>query len=84
MASQVEELKSKANAAFTAGNNDEAIHLYTQAITLDENNHVLFSNRSAAYAKTNKYEDALKDAEKCITLKPDFVKVNLCNIKHVF
>ncbi len=72
---QVEELKTKANAAFSSGKNDEAINLYTQAITLDENNHVLYSNRSAAYAKANKYEEALKDADKCISIKPDFVKV---------
>ncbi|CAF2386234.1 unnamed protein product [Rotaria sp. Silwood2] len=74
MVSQVEELKSKANAAFSAGKNDDAINLYTQAIELDEKNHILYSNRSAAYAKANKYEDALKDAEQCITLKTDFVK----------
>ncbi|CAF3765160.1 unnamed protein product [Rotaria sp. Silwood1] len=74
MGSQVEELKTKANAAFAAGKNDEAINLYTQAIALDDKNHVLYSNRSAAYAKSNKYEDALKDAEKCVTLKPDFIK----------
>ncbi|CAF1316353.1 unnamed protein product [Rotaria sordida] len=74
MVSQVEELKTKANGAFAAGKNDEAINLYTQAIALDEKNHVLYSNRSAAYAKSNKYEEALKDAEKCVTLKPDFVK----------
>lgn len=74
MSSQVEELKSKANAAFSSGKNDEAINLYSQAIGLDEKNHVLYSNRSAAYAKANKYEEALKDAEKCISLKPDFVK----------
>jgi stress-induced-phosphoprotein 1 len=72
---QVEELKSKANAAFSAGKNDDAISLYSQAIALDESNHVLYSNRSAAYAKSNKYDEALKDAEKCISLKPDFVKV---------
>jgi len=74
MASQVDELKNKANAAFSAGKNDEAIDLYTQAIALDQNNHVLYSNRSAAYAKGTKYEEALKDAEKCVSLKPDFVK----------
>ncbi|CAF2777422.1 unnamed protein product [Rotaria sp. Silwood2] len=74
MASKVEELKSKANAAFAAGKNDDAINLYTQAIELDDKNHVLYSNRSAAYAKSNKYDEALKDAEKCVTLKPDFVK----------
>jgi hypothetical protein len=36
MASQVEELKTKANAAFSSGKNDEAINLYTQAIALDQ------------------------------------------------
>lgn len=74
MSAQVEELKSKANAAFSAGKCDEAINLYSQAIGLDGNNHVLYSNRSAAFAKANKYEEALKDAEKCIELKPDFGK----------
>jgi len=74
MTSQVEELKSKANAAFASGKSDEAINLYTQAIALDDKNHVLYSNRSAAYAKSNKYEEALKDAEQCIALKPDFAK----------
>lgn len=73
----MEELKGKANTAFSAGKNDEAIDLYTQAIALDDKNHVLFSNRSAAYAKSNKFEEALKDAEKCLSLKPDFVKVDL-------
>lgn len=73
----MEELKGKANAAFAAGKNDEAIDLYTQAIALDDKNHVLYSNRSAAYAKSHKFEEALKDAEQCVTLKPDFVKVNL-------
>ncbi|CAF1148590.1 unnamed protein product [Adineta steineri] len=74
MANQAEELKLKANEAFQANKNDEAIDLYSQAIALDEKNHVLFSNRSAAYTKLGKYEDALKDAEECITLKPDFTK----------
>ncbi len=81
---QVEELKSKANAAFASGKNDEAINLYTQAIALDEKNHVLYSNRSAAYAKSNKYEEALKDADKCISLKPDFVKVKNKKIRNSF
>lgn len=71
----MEELKGKANAAFASGKNDEAIDLYTQAIDLDGKNHVLYSNRSAAYAKSNKFEEALKDAEQCVTIKPDFVKV---------
>ncbi len=33
-----------------------AIDRYTEAITLNRNNHVLFSNRSAAYARVGKFE----------------------------
>lgn len=37
-------------------------------------NHVLYSNRSAAYASKRDYENALKDAEKTTELKPDWPK----------
>lgn len=35
---------------------------------------MLYSNRSAAYAKANKYDLALQDAEKTVQLKPDWGK----------
>lgn len=70
------DLKDKGNAALSAGNYEQAIGYYTQAIELDPNNHVLFSNRSAAYAKQGKYEKALEDAEKTVSLKPDWPKVS--------
>ncbi len=74
---QVEAIKSTANAAFLADENDTAVDLYTQAIALDENDYILYNNRSSAYAKLHKYEYALKDAEKCIALKPDFIQVKI-------
>jgi len=46
-----------------------------QAIDLAPKNHVLFSNRSAAYAKQENYTAALKDAERVLELKPDWPKV---------
>ncbi|CAL1292911.1 unnamed protein product [Larinioides sclopetarius] len=67
-------LKDQGNVALNAGKFDEAIRFYSEAIKVDPANHVLYSNRSAAYCKAAKYEDALKDAEKTIELKPDFVK----------
>lgn len=60
-----------------ANENDKAVNLYTQAINLDENNYLLYNNRSVAYIRLKKYENALKDADKCIALKPDFVQVNI-------
>ena len=45
------DLKDKGNEAFQAGRNDEAIKYYSQAIDIDPDNHVLYSNRSAAYMK---------------------------------
>ena len=74
-AAQAEEFKKKGNDAFGAGNHDEAIQFYTQAISLDPDKHVFYSNRSAAYlAKGDAKSKALKDAEKCVKLKPDWVK----------
>lgn len=57
-----------------AGNFDEAISNYTQAIALDPSNHVLFSNRSAVYLKMENGEKALEDAEKCVSLNPAWAR----------
>lgn len=67
-------LKDQGNAALSAGNLDEAIRLYTEAVTADPENHVLYSNRSAAFAKAGKYSDAFRDAVKTVEIKPDWGK----------
>merc|ERR1712137_1484376 len=69
-----EEAKAKGNAAMGQRNFEEAIKHYSEAIALDPNNHVLYSNRSAAYASLGKYEEALQDGEKTIEVKPDWGK----------
>lgn len=71
---QVESLKSQGNSAFSAGEFEKAIELFTQAINLDSSNHVLFSNRSAAYSSLKKFELALKDAESTTSLKSNWAK----------
>ncbi|CAL4088706.1 unnamed protein product [Meganyctiphanes norvegica] len=67
-------LKDQGNAELSKGNLKEAIDLYSEAITLDPSNHVLYSNRSAAYAKMEKYSEALTDGEKTVSIKPDWGK----------
>ena len=57
-------LKDQGNKAFQAKDYDTAITLFSQAIELDPNNHVLYSNRSAAYAGKKDWSQALVDAEK--------------------
>ncbi|KAG7314769.1 hypothetical protein KOW79_022072 [Hemibagrus wyckioides] len=71
---KVSQLKDQGNKALSAGKLDEAVRCYTEALALDPNNHVLFSNRSAAYAKKADYENALKDACQTIKIKPDWGK----------
>ncbi|XP_034461965.1 stress-induced-phosphoprotein 1 [Hippoglossus hippoglossus] len=71
---KVSVLKDQGNKALSAGNIDEAVRFYTEALALDPSNHVLFSNRSAAYAKKGNYENALQDACQTIKIKPDWGK----------
>mmetsp|Transcript_10677 Transcript_10677/g.19498 ORF Transcript_10677/g.19498 Transcript_10677/m.19498 type:complete len:290 (-) Transcript_10677:158-1027(-) len=68
------ELKDKGNEEFKVGNFLKAAAVYTQAIKLDPSNAVLYSNRSAALLKLKKVTKALEDADKCISLKPDWDK----------
>ncbi|XP_073949903.1 stress-induced phosphoprotein 1 [Choristoneura fumiferana] len=70
----VNQLKEKGNEALAAANYEEAIKCYAAAIALDPNNHVLYSNRSAAFAKAGRYDEALEDAEKTVTLNPKWGK----------
>jgi stress-induced-phosphoprotein 1 len=74
MADKALEAKNKGNAAFSSGDFQTAIKHFTEAISYDPNNHVLYSNRSAAYASLNKYEEALTDANKTVEIKPDWSK----------
>eukprot|EP00921_Rhytidocystis_pertsovi_P011057 GHVQ01017816.1.p1 GENE.GHVQ01017816.1~~GHVQ01017816.1.p1 ORF type:complete len:549 (-),score=83.33 GHVQ01017816.1:1872-3518(-) len=68
------EQKEKGNQLFKSANFDEAVAAFTAAIEANPGDHVLYSNRSGAYASLHKYKEALQDAEKCVKLKPDWPK----------
>eukprot|EP00887_Chlorella_sp_A99_P005251 scaffold1.g5251.t1 len=72
--SSADELKAKGNAAFAAGDFPGAVEAFTAAIAAAPDNHVLYSNRSAALASQGKYEEALADARKVVELRPDWPK----------
>ncbi|TQV96301.1 heat shock protein [Cordyceps javanica] len=74
-----DELKALGNKAIAEKNFDDTLmrpfsDKFTQAIAIQPENHILYSNRSAAYASKRDWDAALKDAEKTTEIKPDWPK----------
>ena len=51
------ELKNLGNKAFTEKRFEESVDYFTQAININPNDHVFYSNRSGAYASLEKYTE---------------------------
>lgn len=71
---KAEEFKEKGNGFFSKQEYDEAIKWYTKAIEAYPQGHVYYSNRCACYTSLNQLDKALKDAEECVKVKPDWSK----------
>lgn len=69
-----EQWKTKGNAAFSNCDYDKAIQYFTCAISQDPSNHLLYSNRSAAYCSAKNYLKALEDADQCISIDSSWSK----------
>ncbi|TMW56732.1 hypothetical protein Poli38472_006742 [Pythium oligandrum] len=74
-AQQAEVFKADGNRLLAEKDFRGAVQMYTRAIELDPDNAVYYSNRSAAYlAMGDERGNALRDADKCIELRPDWWK----------
>ena len=69
------EAKDKGNKFFLAKDYTQAIEWYSKAIQFDPTDAAFYSNRAAAYMGKNNFEAALGDADQCIKLMPNWVKV---------
>eukprot|EP00605_Chrysophyceae_sp_TOSAG23-4_P000530 GSChrysophyteH1.ASY1.ANO1.599.1 assembled CDS len=66
--------KTSGNEYFKAGSFDEAIAMYTVAVSCRPDEHIYYSNRSAAYQSRKSWREALADAERCLKLCNTFAK----------
>ena len=71
---QRDSLKIEGDEFYKAKNYKQAISKYSEAIALDPENHILYSNRSAAHLNNSEKSKSLKDAQKCVELKKDWYK----------
>jgi Tfp pilus assembly protein PilF/DNA-binding transcriptional MerR regulator len=70
--SRIARLIDQSQKAFNAKEWNHVIRLTTEAINLDPQNAVAYTNRSAAYAQKDFLNKALKDSNEAIKLNPDF------------
>ncbi|GAV99855.1 putative stress-induced protein STI1 [Lentinula edodes] len=71
---KAEKFKQSGNSLMSAKKYDEAIDAYSQAISLDSNNPIYYSNRAAAYSSKGDHLSAVGDAELALAADPKFVK----------
>ena len=74
---QADAKKEEGNNFLRAGNLDQAIQRYSDAINLcpsGPNSHTYYANRAAAYTKQHAYEKAVEDAKQATKIKPDWAK----------
>ena len=72
--STAKECKDQGNALVKEKKYKEALECYSKAISFDPNDHILYSNRSLMHLNLGEFQPALEDAEKAISIKPDYSK----------
>uniref|UniRef100_A0A7S4FBC6 Uncharacterized protein n=1 Tax=Chrysotila carterae TaxID=13221 RepID=A0A7S4FBC6_CHRCT len=72
--SEAENLRMQGNTAIQKGDASTAATLYTEALQLEPDNHLLLSNRSLALLRLGKDEEACADARRCVCVCPEWPK----------
>lgn len=71
---RADRLKAAANEAYRSNSFIDAVRLYSDAISLDPQNAVFYSNRSMAYGGLSDWASARLDAERAVLLNPEYMK----------
>ena len=71
---RAEEFKQEGNENFKARRYEKALELYTQGLQCDDQNVLLYSNRSLVHCKLNRHDAALNDAQQCVKISPQWAK----------
>ena len=71
---EADRLKEQGNQLLGSGDRKGAVEAYSRAIAVDPKNHVYYSNRSVVYLELGSLEEALADAEECVSLSPTWAK----------
>lgn len=85
----MESAKADANEAYSKGNYQHAVKLFSDALLLDPSNDlfnaVIASNRAAAYMGLGDYTSAFEDCDQALQMVPTFVRARVrrarCSIK---
>ena len=64
--------KVKGDAFIKEKRYQDALDCYTAALASDPSSHTVLSNRSLAFFKLGKFQEALDDSNKCIAIAPGF------------
>ena len=70
---QSSKLSGQGSKLINAGKYDQAIEIFTEAISEDQSNPVFYYYRAVALDKSGNLDKALEDYQKSIELKPDFI-----------
>lgn len=70
-----DELIAEASRCYNSELFNKALEIYDQLISIDKENNVLYSNRSAIFLKLGRTSEAIEQANLAIELKSDWAKV---------